>query len=77
MTEYLLLAFSADVYTNDKGEKYDCRYLVIKKDDNVKPMVYKCAETAFNEAKQLTGCRVNLTFDERGRINGIKAVSKS
>lgn len=76
MPEYLLLAFSADVWKNDKGESFDCRYLIIKKTDNVKPMVYKCTADAFEQSKNYCGKRVNLSFDERTRINGVSPVEK-
>lgn len=76
MTEYLLLAFSSDKFTNDKGETFDCRYLVIKKSDNVKPTIYKCTADVFEKSKNICGKYVNLAFDERCRINGINPVEK-
>lgn len=73
--KYMVLATSEDKFTAEKGDNagqtYDCRYIVIKKTDNVKPIPYKATESALNSAKKLRDKEVLLAFDEHGRINGI------
>lgn len=71
MDEYLILAVSADVWTNDKGENFDCRYIIAKKDSNVKPIVFKTNEKGFNSAKKLIGKKVYMSFNERGTITAV------
>ena len=71
MDEYLILAVSADVWINDKGESFDCRYIVVKKDSNVKPMVFKTDEKAFHSAKKLIGKKTFMSFNERGKITAV------
>lgn len=74
MTEFLILATSTDVWTNDKGESFDCRYIVAKKPDYVKPQIYKCSADALKIATNLRGKKCYLSFDERKRINGLTEV---
>lgn len=74
MTDYLILAVSEDTFTNDANEKYACRYIVAKRSDNVKPLVFKCTESAFNDSAKLTGIHCNFSFDEKGRVNGVAAI---
>ena len=31
MTDFLVLATSTDVFTNEKGRTFDCRYIIVKK----------------------------------------------
>lgn len=71
MDEYLILAVSADVWINDKGESFDCRYIVVKKDGNVKPKVFKSDEKAFHSAKKLIGKKTFMSFNERGKITSV------
>lgn len=75
MDEYLILAVSADVWTNEKGESFDCRYIIVKKDSNVKPMVFKSDEKAFNSAKKLIGKKVYMSFNERGKITAVSSLT--
>lgn len=74
MTEFLILATSVDVWHNEKGEAIDCRYIVVKKSDNVKPQVYKASSDAVKIAVNLRGKKCYLSFDERQRINGLTEV---
>lgn len=74
MTEFLILATSSDVWTNEKGEKYDCRYIIVKKPDNVKPQIYKASADALKTASNLRGKKCYLAFDERQRINGLTEI---
>lgn len=76
MTDYLVLAVSSDVFVSDKGESFDCRYIVAKRSDNVKPMVFKCTESVLNEGSKLINKHCNFSFDEKGRVNGIAEVKQ-
>lgn len=75
MDEYLILAVSSDVWTNDNGEAFDCRYIVVKKKTNVKPMIFKGDEHAFNEAKKHMGKKCYMSFNERGKVTGVAPVA--
>lgn len=75
MDEYLILAVSADVWTNDNGESFDCRYLVVKKDSNVKPMIFKCDQNAFISAKKNIGKKCYMSFNERGKVTAVNLAS--
>lgn len=74
-TKYRVLAVSCDTFVatqgNNAGKSYECRYCVIKKSDNVKPISYKCTESVLATASKLIGKNVLLSFDEHCRINGI------
>lgn len=76
MTDYCILAVSEDTFTNDKNEKFECRYIVAKRSDNVKPLVFKCTKEAYNDAKRYINKHCNAAFDEKGRINGLMLVSE-
>lgn len=73
--KYKVLAVSCDTfvatYGKNAGTSYQCRYCVIKKSDNVKPIAYKCTESVLATASKLIGKNVLLSFDEKCRINGI------
>lgn len=74
-TKYRVLAVSCDTFVategNNAGKSYECRYCVIKKSDNVKPIPFKCTESVLSTASKLIGKNVLLSFDEHSRINGI------
>lgn len=72
MTDFLVLATSSDVFTNVKGESFDCRYIIVKKADNVKPQIYKCTKDALETASKLRGKHCLFSFDEKQRVNGVK-----
>lgn len=73
--KYRVLAVSCDTFVategNNAGKSYVCRYCVIKKSDNVKPITYKCTESVLVTASELIGKNVLLSFDESCRIKGI------
>lgn len=72
MTDFLVLATSSDVFTNEKGESFECRYIIVKKQDNVKPQIYKCTKDALESASKLRGKHCLFSFDEKQRVNGVK-----
>lgn len=77
MTDFLVLATSSDVFTNEKGESFDCRYIIVKKAGIVKPQIYKCTKDALETASKLRGKHCLFSFDEKQRVNGVKENSPS
>ena len=72
MTDFLVLATSTGVFTNEKGESFDCRYIIVNKADCVKPQIYKCTKDALETASKLRGKHCLFSFDEKQRVNGVK-----
>lgn len=75
MTKFKFLCNYSGNYVLDNGKSGTAFYIVAVKDNNCKPQVLKASQDMFKESCQLKGGEeLNLFFDERQRVTGIKVL---